>query len=312
MDVGELRPRDGDHLRRGVQLHRARPERDHRAVECQVAVAQPTEIPEHLVLAVVAVEHRLREELVGPAKTRRPGRRSRRPCRRPAIGAPPSAVTTGSTVSIVLVSSKVMLTVVGVDAPDVVARGERGGERLVGIGHPNAIVSNQVSCTSSRPPARRPAGRDRREPLHPFRDPRQALASVPGGVETGDVGEQHLGRTDVRRGLLAADVLLAGLQREPQGRPAGGVGTHADDASGHRPGGRLARGDERGVRAAEAHRNAEALGGSDGDVGPELTRGSGQHARQRIGDHHGDAAERRGPARWPRSSRRPHRSRWAG
>ena len=67
--------------------------------------------------------------------------------------------------------------------------------------------------------------------------------------------------------LLPADVLLTGLQGEAQRRPAGGVGADADQAPGQRPGVGVAGGQERGVRAAEAHRHAEALGRADDDVG---------------------------------------------
>jgi hypothetical protein len=43
------------------------------------------------------------------------------------------------------------------------------------------------------------------------------------GVHRGDDGEQHLGGADVGGGLLAADVLLAGLQREAVGLAPLGV-----------------------------------------------------------------------------------------
>lgn len=36
----------------------------------------------------------------------------------------------------------------------------------------------------------------------------------------GDIGQQHLGRADVRVGLLPADMLLTGLQRHAQGHVA--------------------------------------------------------------------------------------------
>ena len=42
VDVGEFRPRNGNHFRRGVQLHGARAERDHRAIERQVFVGKTT------------------------------------------------------------------------------------------------------------------------------------------------------------------------------------------------------------------------------------------------------------------------------
>ena len=81
--LGELRPRDRHHLGRRVELHRARPERDHRAVERQVVVGEPAQVAQHLVLGVVAVEHRLREELAARATRRRGARR--RTCRRVVV-----------------------------------------------------------------------------------------------------------------------------------------------------------------------------------------------------------------------------------
>ena len=65
MHVRELGPGDRFHLRGGVELHGARPERDHRAIEREITIGEPTEVAEHLVLAVVAVEHVLRQDLVG-------------------------------------------------------------------------------------------------------------------------------------------------------------------------------------------------------------------------------------------------------
>ncbi len=45
------------------------------------------------------------------------------------------------------------------------------------------------------------------------------------------------------------------------------------------------RGEEGGVRAAEAHRHAEPLAVADGDVGAELARGDQQRQREQIGGH---------------------------
>ncbi|MCY1406434.1 hypothetical protein D9M71_217010 [compost metagenome] len=61
MQVGELRPGDGDHLAGGVELHGAGAQRDHRLVQRQVLVLQLLEVTQHLGLAVVAIEHRMLE-----------------------------------------------------------------------------------------------------------------------------------------------------------------------------------------------------------------------------------------------------------
>jgi hypothetical protein len=55
-----------------------------------------------------------------------------------------------------------------------------------------------------------------------------------------------------------------------------------------------ARGHEGRVRAAEAHRHAEALGVADGHVGPPLARRREQRQREQVGRHH-HRARRRAP-----------------
>ena len=71
VDPAELGPRHGLHLRGRVQLHRARAQRDHRAVQREVTVGEAAQVPQHLRLGPVAVEHLLREVRLG---TRQLGR----------------------------------------------------------------------------------------------------------------------------------------------------------------------------------------------------------------------------------------------
>ena len=63
MNLRELRPRHGKHLRRGVELHRAGAERNHRSRERQVARFEPLDVAQHLGLGVVAVEDGVLEEI---------------------------------------------------------------------------------------------------------------------------------------------------------------------------------------------------------------------------------------------------------
>ena len=77
----------------------------------------------------------------------------------------------------------------------------------------------------------------------------------PLGPEPGQRGEtrereERLVRRDVRRRLLAADVLLAGLEREDERTAPVGVERLADDAPGHPPHVVRARGEEAVVRPA--------------------------------------------------------------
>ncbi|GAA3420666.1 hypothetical protein GCM10018952_64650 [Streptosporangium vulgare] len=122
-------------------------------------------------------------------------------------------------------------------------------------------------------------------------DPAQALGAVVDGVHAGDHGEQHLRGADVAGGLLAADVLLAGLEREPvRGAPVGVLGD-AHQAARQLALEAVADRHVGGVRAAEAEGDAEALRGADRDVGAELA-GRGQEGEgQQVGggDHLGAA-----------------------
>ena len=97
-------------------------------------------------------------------------------------------------------------------------------------------------------------------------DPFQAFRAVPGGIHAGDDGKENLGGADVAGGLVAADVLLTGLEAETHGGVAVAVDTDADEAAGelafefvfHRHVG--------GVGTAAAHGDPEALGAADGDI----------------------------------------------
>ena len=62
MQRAELGPGHRNHLGRRVELHRARTERNHRAVERQVAVGQAAQIPEHFRFRAVTMEDRVREK----------------------------------------------------------------------------------------------------------------------------------------------------------------------------------------------------------------------------------------------------------
>ncbi len=115
------------------------------------------------------------------------------------------------------------------------------------------------------------------------RDAREPLRAVVDRVHRGHHREQHLRGADVGGRLLAADVLLAGLQREAQRGLALRVDRDAHQAPRHRALERVARREVARVRAAEAHRHAEALRGADRDVGAELARGLQQREGEQVG-----------------------------
>ena len=158
-----------------------------------------------------------------------------------------------------MVSSNVMPTWVSSTRRMLKPAAERGGQCLVGGRHgdrqrvePRVVGEFEPACAQAR-------RSDRRESLDAFGDAGQPVTPVPGRVQSGDVGQQHLGGADVRGGLLPPDVLLAGLQCESQRRASLGVDAHSDDAARHRTCSPLVRRQEAGMRAPRspsAHRIA--------------------------------------------------------
>ena len=98
-------------------------------------------------------------------------------------------------------------------------------------------------------------------------------------------GAEGLVGADVRGGPLAADVLLAGGQRQDEAAPAVLVDRLAGDPAGHLAQEFLLAGHEAEVGPAEAQREAERLGLAGDDVGPELARAlRAEPSGQGLGD----------------------------
>ena len=135
----------------------------------------------------------------------------------------------------------------------------------------------------SKPGADGRAGEQPRPEMNAGGDAREPLGPVPDGVEARDHREQDLGGADVRGRLLAADMLLAGLEREAHRRPAGRIHAHADEPARHLALEAFAGCEKSRVRAAEPHRHAEALRRSDDDVRAHGTWRLECHECERIG-----------------------------
>ena len=169
--------------RRRVELHRARAQRDHRAIEREVLVGEPAQVAQHLRFAVIAVEHRMREER-RRARERRPGcasatiassvvdverRRGRR--RTPARARRRQ--------SRVVVSSSEMPSDRRVDPAQVDAGRDARARRFA----PVAVAGRERRSCRRTSPWRRdaeplePCAQDRRQPVHAPRDRRQPVAA---------------------------------------------------------------------------------------------------------------------------------------
>ena len=101
-------------------------------------------------------------------------------------------------------------------------------------------------------------------------------------------GDQRLVGADVRGRLLAADVLLAGAERQDEAALAVAVLGLADEAARHLAEELFLAGDHAAVGSAESDGDAEALGFEGDDVG--LGRGFDDAERDGLGD--GDDQQR--------------------
>ena len=90
----------------------------------------------------------------------------------------------------------------------------------------------------------------------------------------------------LRGRLLAADVLLAGRERQHEAALALRVQGLAAEPAGHLPHERLAAGEQADVGAAEVQRVADRLALGDGDVRAHLARRFQAGRGDRLGGHH--------------------------
>ena len=131
------------------------------------------------------------------------------------------------------------------------------------------------------------AGQGCGEALHAARDSREAIRAVVHRVEASHHRQQHLGGADVAGGLIAADVLLAGLQGQAQGWLASRIPRHAHQAARDLAFVGLRSGKKGSVGTAKAQGHAKPLGTAHRDLHAELRDWGHQHLGQGIdsGDH---------------------------
>ena len=233
------------------------------------------------------VEHLVGEEL-GLAHQRR--RADRRRCARRrrsrSTSSTPKASSTATRCSREVVSEVEMPTVSSSASRRCTPRSRAASTTAAAPpGTPTVTVSKNCSCTHVGAGLAQRGGQHRGVAVGAPRDRPQPLGAVVDGVHRRHHGQQHLRGADVGGRLVAADVLLAGLQREPVRRAALGVDRDADQPAGQVPLEAGAHGHEAGVRAAVEQRDAEALRGADDHVGAHRARatpaGSARAGRRR-------------------------------
>ncbi len=292
VDVGETGQPHRFHFRRGVQLHGARPERDHAAVEREVDVGQAAEVAQHGRLGVVLGEDGMHED--GSPAQQWHGQRV----------APTSSGSEGRCAEGVEYRADVVVGrglatrdtyVVHVHQAQLDCPLRRRPHDL--LGPPRGLDDDRVEELPVDERITRglqSVGQLHGPAVHPARNAPQSLGTVVHRVHGRDHREEDLCGADVRRRLLAADVLLAGLERQAVGVPALGVDGQTDEASRQVSLQAGAHGHVGGVRSPVPQRHAEALGRTHDHIGSPLPRRGEQRQGQQVGRHRHQRAPRVG------------------
>ncbi len=261
MQAAEARPGHRDHLGRRVQLHGARAQRDHGAIERQVLGLETAQVAHHLGLAVIALEHRVAE--IGAAAPKAFRQTLVGLAIEPFDRDPLDPEGLPDQLDVVAPCGLVErdAEMVGIDQAKVDAALARcAGDRLGLAGDPHGDGVEERGRGDLDAGVAQARGQDLAQAMDPGRDLADALRAMPGGVQAGDHGEQDLGGADVAGGFLAPDMLLAGLQRHAQGGPAMAVDRDPDQPARHQPFIRIAGGEEGGMRAAVPHLARRTVG----------------------------------------------------
>ncbi len=113
--------------------------------------------------------------------------------------------------------------------------------------------------------------------MYPLGNPLQSGRAMIHGIHRGNNGQQHLGGTDITGCFLAADMLLAGLQRQAIRWVALTVLGYTYDPTRHHPRIGLLRGKEGRVRPTKAQRYPKALTTAHRNIGIQYARCFQQH-----------------------------------
>ena len=204
--IGEFRPGDRRHLRCGIELHRARPQRDHRPVESKILIGQRTHVAHQRRLRTVAMEDRIREkfflaaQLAQAVAVRHIGE-IEPPLRGECLGLILCCCFVDGHAHSVCVDD----SYVNASGPRLVGEFLRRARDLQRDRvEDQSFVRRQASVTS---PGSDPLG----QVVHSPRDTAQPIGTVVDRVHAGQHRKQDLRSADIAGGLLTPDVLLACL-----------------------------------------------------------------------------------------------------
>ena len=278
MQVCNRIPAHRHHFCRCIELHGARAKRDHRTIKRQILVGQTTQEAHHLGFRTVRMEHVLREEtfaapLAGNESfvaIDRLGTEQNGECCKIFLG---RGFVKGDTNCIRINDAEQTTALVGFV----------GNLRSLTGNFNRYRIKQAITCdldTSSLEASRKACSKAG----HACSNSLQSCRAMPDSERCRHIGKQRLRGADVRRGLVATDMLFTGLERQTIGRTTMRIDRLTDDAARNDAGQRLRHRQIRGVRAAEAHRNAITLHGAYSHVGTPAGRRFHNGQRQRIGN----------------------------
>ena len=285
VDACKFRPGNGLHGRGRVKLHRARAQRDHGAVKRQVLIGQLAQVAQHLGLRVDAVEDLVLEWLLAALQVLRQGEISLSRFGAEGLGklgdVPLGRRFTKGYRYLIFADGahKVSLLLeVCLDSGCVYAGDSNGVEERLGDQALSGILDG--------------LGEGGSQPMDALRDSLEALRAVVDGVHGGHISQQRLCSTDIGGGALTADVLLAGLQRQTVSWASVRVLGYAHDAARHLALELVCDRHVGSVRSAKEERYAEALGGTEHDIGAERAGAFQKQKGKRVGGHGSQCAAR--------------------
>mmetsp|Transcript_14373 Transcript_14373/g.27727 ORF Transcript_14373/g.27727 Transcript_14373/m.27727 type:complete len:723 (-) Transcript_14373:79-2247(-) len=286
MHVSELWHSDWHHLRRGVQLHCAGAQRNHRVAQGEVLCLQSRQISEHLVLRVVGVENIVSEE-VGCSLEHsnvavnlfgeRLGGEGSRPTRE--NGEKQINVFQGGGFV------KGNRDVAGIQHANVVALLNSSCDNTSGIADVDRNGIEEEVGGDAHSELLGTGSHDSGETVNSGGNFLQSFWSMIDGIHRCNVGKEGLGSADVGSRLLPSDVLLTRLHSHTERRVSVLINTRSNDTARH-DSLVLVSGSKKGsVWTTISHWNSESLRRSDGNVCPELSW-RGEHGQgKQVGGH---------------------------
>ena len=139
---------------------------------------------------------------------------------------------------------------------------------------------------------RRSITRQPRQQAHALGDAGQPFRPMPHRIHARHDSQQHLRGADIRSRFFPADVLFAGLQRQPHGRRTRRIHRNPHKPARHQALMRIRHRHEGSMRATIAHRHAKTLRAAHHHIGAHFARRLQQNQRKWISRDNRQATRR--------------------